>query len=199
MRTDLVTAYKYMKLPVQGRVRVRKLRPKGSLLHLSTAGVYLPFTGEGHIDAGLHPITHPFTMMHEMSHGYGWTGEDVCNFLGLIGAVNSDEIFTRYSGYFGYWRYLRSQLYQIDKVRFELYYREMPPSILKDYQEILAYADRYRDIMPMLRDFFYDNYLKSHGISSGLINYSQMIILSYQWQEKHGSLLFDDIPKTESK
>ena len=55
-------------LPTSGRVRVRKLYPKGTLLRISTAGVYIPFTAEGHIDAGLHPLQIPYVMAHEMPH-----------------------------------------------------------------------------------------------------------------------------------
>ena len=199
LRQDLKRAYKAMGLPIYGNVRARKIKPKGSLLHISTAGVYLPFAGEGHIDAGLHPITHPFTMMHEMSHGYGWTGEDVCNFLALMAAINSDDLQVRYSGYFGYWRYLRSQVFQIDREDFDLFYRPVPQQILKDYQDINAYAQRYKDILPELRDLFYDSYLKSHGISSGLINYSQMIVLTHEWKEQHGDLLLDPIADTQGE
>ena len=199
LKQDLKHAYRLMGLPTYGNVRARKIRPKGSLLHISTAGVYLPFAGEGHIDAGLHPITHPFTMLHEMSHGYGWTGEDVCNFLALLAAINSDQLQVRYSGYFGYWRYLRSQVFQIDRADFDIFYRSVPKVILKDFQDINTYAQRYKDIMPELRDLFYDNYLKSHGISSGLISYSQMIVLTHEWKEKHGNLLLDSIADTQSE
>ncbi len=197
LKNDLKRAYQVMGLPTYGNVRARKIRPKGSLLHISTAGVYLPFAGEGHIDAGLHPITHPFTMMHEMSHGYGWTGEDVCNFLALMAAINSEDLQVRYSGYFGYWRYLRSQVFQIDRADFDLFYRAVPPEVLKDYQDINTYAQRYKDIMPELRDLFYDRYLKSHGISSGLINYSQMIVLTHEWKAQHGDLLLERISDTQ--
>lgn len=199
LKKDLKRAYRIMGLPTYGNVRARKIKPKGSLLHISTAGVYLPFAGEGHIDAGLHPITHPFTMMHEMSHGYGWTGEDVCNFLALMAAINSDDLQVRYSGYFAYWRYLRSQVFQINREDFDLFYRSVPQEILQDYQEINAYAQRYKDILPELRDIFYDSYLKSHGIASGLVNYSQMIVLTYEWKEQHGDLLLDRISDTQSE
>jgi len=184
----LYHAYDGLDLPHPGRVRIVKLQPKGSLLHFSTAGVYLPFLGQGHIDAGLHPITHPFTMLHEMSHGYGWTGEDACNFLALICAVNSTNDQVKYSGYFGYWRYLRTQVFLLDRSLFDLEYRIGPPSVMNDYKEILAYSDRYVEILPELRDLFYDSYLKSHGISSGLVNYCEMILLAYQWKSQHTSL-----------
>lgn len=199
IRDDLRALLDYLSLPNNGRVRVRKIRPKGSLLYISTAGVYLPFTGEGHIDAGLHPITHPFTMMHEMAHGYGWTGEDVCNFMALLGCANSSSVVFRYSGYMAYWRYLRAQMFQIDQERFDSYYRDIPTGVKEDYMEILEYSRRYPDIMPQLRDLFYDQYLRSHGIPSGLINYSQMILLTHDWQLAKGSLSIDSISKVEAK
>ena len=197
LRKELQVSLKSIGLPTSGHVRARRIKPKGSLLHISTAGVYLPFAGEGHIDAGLHPIIHPFTMMHEMSHGYGWTGEDVCNFLALIGTVNSKNPQVKYSGYFGYWRYLRSQVYQLDRDTFDGQFRKVDELVGRDYMEIIEYSNRYKDILPELRDLFYDNYLKSHGISSGLINYSQMIVLSYEWQQQHGSLLLNEVAKTK--
>ncbi|MFT4565534.1 MAG: hypothetical protein ACI9FN_000487 [Saprospiraceae bacterium] len=189
LREELLVSYRALNLNDKGRVRIRKLYPKGSLLHISTAGVYLPFVGEGHIDPGLHPITHPFTMMHEMSHGYGWTGEDVCNFLALIGSINSKDPIIRYSGYMAYWRYLRSNAYRADRDRWKSVEPIVNAEVMRDYKEMIEYTDRYPDIMPKLRNLIYDNYLKSHGIKEGLVSYSEMIKLAHGWKEKHGSLI----------
>jgi len=189
LRDNLEDKLRSIGLPVYGHVRARKIQPRGSLLHLSTAGVYLPWAGEGHIDKGLHPIVHPFTMIHEMSHGYGWTGEDECNFLALITAISSDNKWAQYSGYFGYWRYLRYQLFVVDREVFDQLYRAGDDVVMKDYEEIISYSRRYKEILPELRDIFYDTYLKSHGIASGLINYNQMIRLAYRWEQSHGDLL----------
>lgn len=188
IRQDLISLYNELEISHKGRVRVRKLKPKGSLLHISTAGVYLPFVGEGHLDAGLHPITHPFTMMHEMSHGYGFTGEDICNFLALLGCIRSDSMSFRYSGYFGYWRYLRSNAYRADKERFKQVDDRISAKVREDYEEIIAYANRYPDIMPKLRDLIYDSYLKSHGIQDGLSNYSAIINLALAYKDRYGDL-----------
>ena len=48
----------------KGKLRAKFLHPKGSLLRISTAGVFLPFSGEGNVDPGLHPVTIPFVMAH---------------------------------------------------------------------------------------------------------------------------------------
>ena len=197
LRKDLERSYAVLGLSKPGEVRIRKLYPKGSLLHISTAGVYLPFVGEGHIDPGLHPITHPFTMMHEMSHGYGWTGEDICNFLALMGSINSTDPVTRYSGYMAYWRYLRSNAYRADRERWQSIEPVINPLVMQDYKEMIEYTDRYPDIMPKLRNLIYDNYLKSHGIKEGIVSYSEMIKLAHGWKEKYGSLRLKDIHSAE--
>jgi len=187
-RPDLVHTFHSLDVPHAGRVRVRMLYPKGSLLYWSTAGVYLPFVSEGHVDAGLHPITWPFTILHEMSHGYGQTGEDDCNFWALLACVNSDNEATQYSGYMAYWRYLRSSAYRADKERFQDIMNRMNPHVMKDLGDIIIYSRRYPDVMPKLRDLVYDQYLKSHGISEGLLSYNRVVLLALSWLEKYGSL-----------
>ena len=187
-RPYLVETFRSLEVPHTGRVRVRMLYPKGSLLYWSTAGVYLPFVSEGHVDAGLHPIAWPFTILHEMSHGYGQTGEDDCNFWALLACINSDEPIVQYSGHMAYWRYIRSNAYRADGERYRAVMETVHPLVIKDLKEIIAYGQRYPDIMPKLRDLFYDQYLKSNGISEGLLSYSRVVSLAMSWQEKFGTL-----------
>lgn len=188
-REELEQMFADINLPAPSHVNVRLLYPKGSLLHISTAGVYLPWASEGHIDPGLHPITWPFTMTHEMSHGYGYTSEDRCNFFALLSCVRSDDPFMRYSGYFGYWRYLRSNAYRADCDRYHIYWEDhVPATIKEDLRALIRYHDQYPDIMPVIRDVFYDQYLRSHGVSEGLRSYSRIIRLAHAWQQQYGSL-----------
>ena len=187
-RPALKQIYTRLNLDDSGDVRVRSLYPRGSLLHWSTAGVYIPFVSEGHIDPGLHPIVWPFTILHEMSHGYGYTGEDTCNFWALLACVNSDSSIIQYSGYMSYWRYLRSNAYRTNRDQFYDSMSCVNPLVLKDLDAIYEYSNRYPDILPLIRDLIYDSYLKRHGISDGLKNYSRIIVLSMQWQKQYGSL-----------
>ncbi len=184
---DLGDSFCDLGFSVVSRPNVRVLRPRGMLLRFSTAGIYLPWSGEGHVDGGMHPITIPFTALHELAHAYGHTDEDMCNFWALLSGANSDDNFVRYSSYFAYWRYLRSALYQ-DKELFESVKDDIPEKILEDYKEILSYADRYPDLMPKVRYLFYDTYLKSHGVVDGIASYNNMIKRSFDWQAKYGHL-----------
>ncbi len=193
----LQSAFDHLALPIYGHVHARRLHPKGLLLRFSTAGIYLPFVGEGHIDPGLHPITWPFTMIHEMSHGYGYTGEDLCNFLAFIASVNSDSTFIQYSGYMAYWRYLRSNAFRSNPDAYKRIMTCMTPEVIDDLNAIIDYQDRYPDIMPMIRDMIYDSYLKSHGISDGLKSYSRLIVLAHQWKQKFGTYDLKEISHSE--
>lgn len=170
--------------PTYGRVRIRELRPSGLLLRISTAGVYIPFVCEGHIDAGLHSLQYPFTMAHEMAHGYGYTDEGVCNFIGYITCRQSDNATIKYAGLVGYWRYLLSNVRTEAPHSYRILRSNIPRSIRTDLNDIADQMDKYPDVMPKVRNAVYDTYLKSHGVKQGIANYNDIVRLVAQWKEK---------------
>ena len=170
--------------PTIGRVRIRELRPAGILLRISTSGVYIPFVSEGHIDAGLHPLQYPFTMAHEMAHGYGYTDEGVCNFISYLTCLRSDDPMVRYSGVLGYWRYVLSNLRTYAPTSFMEVRKQMPSPLRRDLQDIALQMDKYPDLMPTVRNAVYDSYLRSHGVQSGLANYNDIVRLVAQWKQR---------------
>ncbi|NNK90015.1 MAG: DUF3810 family protein, partial [Saprospiraceae bacterium] len=91
--------------PTHGRVRIRKI-PGGGLLHFRTSGIYIPHAFEGHVDGGLFKLQYPFTIAHEMAHGYSFTDESVCNYIAYKVCTSSDNPWIRYSAELAYWRYL---------------------------------------------------------------------------------------------
>lgn len=167
----------------KGEVKVRKLVP-GTLLHLSTAGFYLPFTGEANLDAGLYELQWPFVAAHEIFHGFGITDEGDCNFLALLACLNSSDPVITYSALEAYWK----ELAILVKYRFgERYFRELeefPTSFHRDLQTIFAYQDRYKDILPDVRHFIYNNYLRSQGVTAGLASYNQVVALMNHYRHR---------------
>ena len=166
---------------VVGRVRVRKLLPKGILLRFSTAGIYFPFVMEGHMDGGLNQLQWPFTVAHEMAHGYGYTDEGTCNFIGFITCMKSDSEYIRYSALLSYWKYLFYAVKATNAAMATDAYKSLPHGTKNDFIAIRKDIDNYPDILPKLRDIVYDNYLKSHGVKSGLSSYSEIIQLVVKW------------------
>ena len=183
MRFEVTKTLQTFGYPTPGRVRARLLKPNGILMRISTAGVYLPWVGECHIDAGLHPIQIPNVMAHEFAHGYGITDEGSCNFIALHVCLNSENLFYKYSGSLSYWKTVASNYKAVFPATYEQFKKDMPQGIWNDIKAINQNIDKYPDIFPVFRDFFYSNFLKSQGISEGLKNYSRVILLETAYQK----------------
>lgn len=176
---------KSWKWPIYGRVRVRRLKPDGLLLRLSTSGIYIPHSFEGHLDNGLYIAQHPFTMAHEMAHGYGFTDEGICNFIGFLTCLNMDDPLSNYSALLAYWRYLIRDLRKSDRCLYDDMLLNMSAGLRTDLNSIYTVYDKYPDLFPNARNVIYDSYLKAHGVADGMISYSQMTAWVYQWKEKN--------------
>lgn len=185
IRKSLESVLSSWDIPTIGKVRVRKLYPKGILLRISTAGVYIPFVFEGHIDAGLHPIQYPFIMAHEMSHGYGLADEGTCNFTGVLACMESSNNMMQYSAVMSLWRYMVGNLRRSAPSLYSKLVKQMDQNVRTDLIAILDEMDKYPDIMPKVRDAVYNSYLKSHGVKGGIASYSGVVQLMMQWKKSN--------------
>jgi hypothetical protein len=155
--------------------RIRALYPKGLLLVLSTAGIYIPFDLEGHYDAGLHYLQKPFVIAHEMGHAYGITNEADCNFLAYLTCTASPNAYVRYAGMLTYYRYLTSYLKYHAPYSFGKMYFERKYAIQNDLNAINNEMEKYPDLIPEIRNFIYDQFLKINGIEEGMGSYDKVV------------------------
>ena len=176
IRVEQEALLRSWQFPTAGYVKVRKLIP-GMLLHFRTSGIYIPHAFQGHIDEGLFYKQHPFTIAHEMAHGYGLTDESVCNFVAYLTCQSSDTPLIRYSGELAYWRYLAKYYRYYYPEDYKRIHNELDPEIYSDLEQINAHISKYKDLMPVMRDLLYDNYLKTHGVKAGIRSYDLMIQL----------------------
>jgi hypothetical protein len=152
------------------------------LLRFSSSGVYLPWTGEGHVDAGLHPLNWPFVLAHEMSHGYGMADEGVCNFLAYQVCIGHSDPYVRYAGALYYWRYVAYEMMRFCPAETQAAVEALPAGIRGDLAGIREYSNRYPDIIPQWRDVVYDSFLKSQGLSQGVLSYNEVLVLAHAWR-----------------
>jgi hypothetical protein len=170
--------------PLSSRPRVRIVRPKGILMRWNTAGIYVPFSGEGHVDDGMLPVQIPFTLAHEMSHGYGVTDEADCNFLAYLACQKSQDPQVRFAGIFGYWRYVAGEYRYQFPDDYAAQYDNLPPLIRELLAEIRTNDARYPDLLPKLRNQVYDTYLRTQGIPDGLQSYSRVVQLVWAYENR---------------
>ena len=178
--------------PNFGNVRIRQLVPKGNLLRIKTAGVYLPFVLEGHIDDGLHNIEKPYVLAHEMAHANGFTDEGVCNFIGFMTCINAKDPFIQYSGWLEYEGYLYRTLRRNHPEILKERNYSRPVFVRADLKAIIETLNQYPNISPKLRDLFYNNYLKAQGVHAGMKSYSQIIQLSYSYKKERGGFILEE-------
>lgn len=186
MRVSLKEVLKEYGYDYTGHVRGRFVQPNGVLLRFNSSGVYFPFTGEGHVDNGLYPISKPFTIAHEMSHGYGFGSEAVCNFLGFLACIRSDNPAIQYSGYLMYWRYVYGSLMEF--MTEEDYQKEratISRGMHNDMEATYANLENYPALIPFLQPAVYDAFLKAQGVEDGIESYDRMILLVSSWRKKY--------------
>lgn len=170
--------------PVQGSVRAKKLHPPGILLRFSTMGIFFPFSGEGHYDAGLSHLLQPEVIAHELAHGYGFGDEGECNFWAYLACLESDHPWIQYAGRLVYWRTLALQYKQAKPDAYQVFRATLPPGILADNDAINANLLAFRRIMPELRHSAYDAYLRLQGIGEGIKNYDKVVLLVEAWRRR---------------
>jgi Protein of unknown function (DUF3810) len=174
--------------PAKSKVRGRILYPKGLLLGFGAAGLYWPFIGEGNIDAGLHPLQKLPTMAHEMSHGYGFGDEGICNFIAYAACYQHPNPYISYSNRLSYWRTVAANCKKSDPKRYQsTFYPFIPAGIRQDVRAIQRQMDKYDEFFPKIRYQVYDSYLKSQGIGVGMLNYEEVIMLVRSMRKKEYS------------
>lgn len=186
MRQSLKKVLKHYGYDTSGQVRGRFLQPSGSLLRFNSSGVYFPFTGEGHVDNGLSPISKPFTLAHELAHGYGFGSEYACNFWGFLACIHTNDPAIQYAGYLMYWRYVYSSLKEF--MTAEEYAKEratISKGMHYDMEAIYANLDAYSPFIPMLQPVVYDVFLKAQGVKDGIKSYNKMVLIVASWRQQY--------------
>ena len=174
--------------PVGGRVRGRFIYPEGTLFKFGAAGIYWPFVGEGNVEGGLHPLRKLPAMAHEMSHGYGFCDEGVCNFIAYIACSEQSNTYLAYCARLDYWNTLAHACRRSDPERFEREFLPgIPTGILADEEAIRVQNDKFQELAPDVRYAVYDSYLKAQGVGAGMLSYEEVVMLVRAWRVKRAS------------
>ena len=165
-----------------GHLRGRRIRPEGILFRFGISGIYMPYVGESNIDDGMHDLEKPFTMAHEMAHGYGWTDEATANFVAYLTCINSDDALFKYSGYLMYFRYVASNYRRVNPEAYQKFRDTLPSSVINDLNVINARIQKFPTWFDT--DGLNNIFLKTQGVKDGIASYSRVVTLVYSWRLK---------------
>ncbi len=132
------------------------------------------------------PYEKPFTMAHEMAHGFGITDEGEAGFLGFLACLALPDAAIRYSGWAGYWEYAAGELSRAAPAAFKAGWDSLPDGMRADIRAAQANAARYRGPVERVSRRVYAKYLQSQGIDDGLRSYSRLVGLVAAWRKKYG-------------
>lgn len=183
MRSDVSIFLEKYHFEAGGCLRGREISPDGLLFRFGISGIYMPFTGESSIDNALHPLEKPFTMAHELAHGYGWTEEATANFVAYLACINSADNYTRYSGFINYYRYVASNYRRINPEAYKAFRATLPEGFRNDLEAINQRLLKYPTWFST--DKINHIFLKSQGVTEGVASYSRIVVLVYSWRKNY--------------
>lgn len=186
VREALTNALQKLDYPVPSQVRARFIRPGGWMLRWNIAGIYNPFSGEGNVSAALTPVQYPFTMAHELSHGYGFSDEGTCNFLAALACTNSEDLVVQYCGWTSLWRYLAYELRKQDPEAYKAAEENLAKGVRTDIDAARRNSRRYQGSLSRAGAKVNDAYLKAQGVKGGLANYNRVVLLYMAWKKSGG-------------
>lgn len=167
--------------PVLGNVRCRVVSQHGVLRRLGILGIYFPFVGEGHADGSQIDLTLPFTVAHEMSHGYGVTHEGEANFIAWHALYHSDDPDVAYIADL---QLLRSCLIQwkwSDPKGYALFRAGLDERIVADLDAINDNMRQHPLYFPVVAETVNDVYLKTQGVEAGVESYDEFVVWCFQY------------------
>lgn len=168
--------------------RVKRL-PKGSLiLSGNAAGVISPWTLEPHVDGALPSVSYLAVGAHELAHVAGYAGEADADFMGYMAGLRASNDYARYATALRLWQ---DAVWQLPEAVRESARAQLPDQAKTDLESMLEPYRTYQ--MPAFvqnaQRAFYDSYLKTQGVASGIQDYSRTVDLIIAAQKQ--GLLFD--------
>jgi hypothetical protein len=155
------------------------------LTYMGFSGYLNPFTNEAQIDGLIPTYKYPTTGSHEVAHQLGYAAENEANFIGSMATMKHPDVYFKYSGHAFALRHCLGELY---KRQPETYYEVLAtinPGILKNYQEVQGFWDRYKNPTEPLFKSTYNNFLKANNQTAGMKSYSYVVALLVNYYEAH--------------
>jgi len=178
---DAVVAYLSTKeIPCYGKPSFYEVGLHGLMRKNGVAGIYLPFSGQAHIDGSFLAPTKAFIIAHELAHAYGISAESDADFVAFMALYHAQDERLQCIAQFELYRAIRSQLHMLnDSLRIQLDSMQSI-QVMDLIKKTKANALQYPEFFPGLQEKMNDRYLKMMGIEDGIRNYDHFIDMIWQ-------------------
>lgn len=153
---------------------------------LGFEGYYNPFSGEAQVNTTIPVFEQPFVACHEIGHQVGYGKENEANFAGFLACRLHPSPSFRYSVYFDMYSYAIDELYRADSVKAKMYIDSLNPQVRKDFKELRAFFNKYKNPVEPIITWIYGKYLQANNQPAGKRTYSEVIAFLIAYQRKFG-------------
>lgn len=138
-------------------------------------GFFFPFTGEANLNVHCPAAFLPGTIVHEMAHQRGIASEQECNFLGIVGAIASDDPVYQYSGWLMGYIHVGNALYRVAPEKWKEIRQGIPEEARQDLRYNNAYWAAWESPITDAAQNAYDSFLKNYGDEDGVQSYGMVV------------------------
>ena len=155
------------------------------LTYMGFSGYLNPFTNEAQVDGLIPSFKLPTIGSHEVAHQLGYAAENEANFIGSMAAMRHPDRYFNYSGYSFALRHCLHEIYKRDELVYEELKNLIHLGILKNYQEVREFWEKYQNPTEPLFQSTYNTILKSNNQPDGMESYNYVVALYVNYHKIH--------------
>ncbi|MDR1669258.1 MAG: DUF3810 domain-containing protein [Oscillospiraceae bacterium] len=144
-----------------------------ALGYLGISGVYVPFTGECHVNTVSTEPFLPSTMCHELAHRLGFAPEEDANMIAYLACAESGDAIVRYSGELLAFNYCYSAL--SDPENRALLWARLPQTVRDDFAGSREAWERYEGPLQEVSASVNNTYLQAMSQPEGIKSYGRVV------------------------
>jgi len=153
------------------------------LSYMGYGGYINPFTLEAQVNAYQPKLRLLTTSAHEIAHQLGYAAEEEANFIAIDAALQSEDLYMQYAGYHLALGYALADCRKRKDIDSKGLYKKLSAGVLKQYQQVSEFWQKYHNPLEPLFKKSYDTYLKANNQTAGINSYSLVVgLLLHKYQ-----------------
>ena len=154
-------------------------------LYQKVSGHYIPFTSEAIFVDKIPLVDMPIVILHEQAHQSGYANEGEASFIAFSKAINNEEPYIRYSGYFYALINLLNEISKKNSDKLDNYITKLDEKVISDIKKVQNFWSKYSNsFLDKAQNYIYDLYLKSNNQEAGIMTYGEVSIYIIHYYQK---------------